>query len=291
MYKTLLLLLLLIVLPAKNVFAEPTVLATAVPTINLVGADDNEIQGNIAYHPVFDRYYGANAGSAADNSYVWSNTGANLETTPNNVNSRGLFYNDNTGKIEHVTFAADTGGEAEGYRDGTLTLGGFWNGTPGNIILASLPGLGSPQPVVAYDPGRNQIYSRTESNIVTIVSPANGMSLGTISLDLDGGAINDFVVGFDVEADAFVTYDNAGNRALIHDIDGNFLGSSAVPERPYATRFSVGYTNGQIFLLNTATDEYEGFEVLTVPEPSTGASLAAVVATLGLCHRRSRRVA
>ncbi len=291
MYETLLLFALLMLLPTESAWADPTVLPTAVPTINLAGADDDDTQGNIAYHPGFDRYYGSNAGSSADNSYVWSNTGVNLQTAPNNVNDRGLFFNDNSGNIEHVTFAADIGGVDLGYRDGTLTLEGLWNGTPGEIILPSLPGLGSSQPVVAYDSGRNQIYSRTTSNVVTIVSPTTGMSAGSINLDLDGGTINDFVVGFDAAADAFVTYDNIGNRAIINDIDGNFLGSSAVPLQLYATRFSVGYTNGQIFLLNTATDEYEGFEVLTVPEPSTNASVVAMALALGLCRWRSRRAA
>jgi hypothetical protein len=291
MYKTLLLLVLLVGLPTASAFAQPTVLPTAAPTISLVGADDDDTQANIAYHPGFDRYYGANAGSETDNSYVWSNTGANIQTTPNGVNSRGLFYNRITKNIEHVTFAADLGGPAEGYRDGTLTLDGLWSGTAGEIIRDTLPGLGSSLPIVAYDSLRNRIYSRTESNIVTIVSPDTGMSLGTIALDLDGGAINDFVVGFDIDADTFVTYDNVGNRALVNDIDGNFLGASTVPDQPYATRFSVGYANGQIFLLNTATDEYEGFEVLTVPEPATTASLVAVAVILGLSRRRSQRTA
>ena len=251
--------------PSVSVAVDPVVLPTATPTITLnIGSGyAGSTPMAIGYHPSFDRYYGAMGGNPDYSGFVWDASGGLIQThTPINVDVRSVYFNPNTSAIETVSYGAVYGYEGL-YLMGLA--GGFYTGS--NLqALASLPGLASDQSMPAYDPGRNRLYSRSESADVYLVDRATGGFLGAVTLDLAPAgfpALLGEAIGFDADADVLITVDLTNSRALVHRLNGTFLGASSLPPFvPTQGRFNMGYAKGQLFVFDYPSNAYHGYRIL-----------------------------
>jgi hypothetical protein len=260
-----------------------------VPTITLSGSGSGDNTGSIAFHPGFNQYYGAHAGNSSFSGHVWDINGNPLQSTVVGTDVRSLNYNPNTGNIEIVSFdAVDCCGLS------TLGLDGSGHMTGSNpVISGALPGLNGTQSMPAYDPLTNHLYSRNVGGTINVVDRNSGLLVNTINLNLAAAGNPNLqlqTLGFDSFFDVFVTIDLTNTRALVHDINGNYLGASALPVgTPLAASFNMGYANGQLFVTaDGGSFAYHGFRIFApVPEPAS--ALLMSVAGLGLVAKVRRR--
>jgi hypothetical protein len=258
--------------------AQPTILPNGVPTINLgIGGAAVDQPMTVAFDPVFNQYYGGIGGFTTRPAYVWNAAGVLLQTQqPANVDVRAYNYNPNTNALECITFNAINGGSPAGLVVMGLNGSGLLTGSNTNV-LGTMTGLSDSQTSPAYDPMLNRLYSRGTTNVINVVNRANGSLITQTTLNLapaGNPSLQGEWVGFDSFFDVFVTLDITNDRALVHDLSGNFLGSSQLTGfHPVGgnTNWNVGYTNGQIFTWDSTINAYRGFQIFTtgVPEPST----------------------
>jgi hypothetical protein len=203
-------------------------------------------------------------------------------TTPINVDSRGMFYNPSTGGIEVVPYSAQTRASG-GLINMGLSNSGILTATNNQQLLASLPGLPDVQSAPAYDPARDRMYARGTTNVVNIVSHADGTLQGQITLDMSqaGSAfIPGECLGYDSAYEVFVTVDTLGNRALVHRLDGSYLGACSLPNwTPQQRYWNMGYANGQVFVFDVPTNEWWGYRIFG-PSSVTLASTSALTYSL-----------
>lgn len=247
---------------------DPTVLPAAVPTITMNRGSGyfGDTPMGMGYHPGFNQYYGAIGGNPGFSGFVWSAAGNLLQTlTPINVDVRGVNYNPNTNSIEVVTYGANFGGGPYGLFAMGLGPSGLYTGS-NSQVLTSLPGLASDQTMPAYDAVRNRLYSRSTNGIVNIVDRATGGFMGMVALDLvapGSPVLLGEALGYDGNFDVFITVDLTNFRALVHRLDGSFIGACTVPPfSPTQDRFNMGYSNGQIFVFDTPSNSWHGYQVL-----------------------------
>jgi hypothetical protein len=261
----------------QTALAQPTILANGIPTITLSRGTGfvGSTPMSIAYNPVFNQYYGGIGGNPGDSGFVWSATGALLQSlAPINVDARAYNYNPNTNAVKCITFNAVAGGSPAGLVTMGLNGSGLFTGSNTNT-LGAMPGLNGNQTMPAYDPMLNRLYSRATTNVVNVVDRASGNLITTTTLNLvpaGSPTLQGQFIGFDSFFDVFVDLDTTNDRALVHDINGNYLGASQLSGfNPTQSNFNVGYANGQIFIFDTSINAYRGFQIFTtgVPEPST----------------------
>jgi len=278
-----------------SVPARAEVLEQAVPTIDLPTPDRDSVPHAVAYHPGFDRYYGADSGSPDRRGWVWDATGTVVQNFPPplGVDVRGLYYDPTRDAIEAVTFNAvnGDGGIQQGLFGLGLDGGGLYNGINLNR-LASLPGLAGSQTLPAYDPDRDLLYSRDSTPEVNVVSRADGTLIDTITLDLAAAgnpSLQDGFLGYDPDEQALVALDPAAQLGLAFGLEGGFLGASQLSGVDTVnTNGNTGYTNGQIFVFDGSQETYHGFRIF-VPEPRASAPVALVAIALLSRLRRKRR--
>lgn len=228
--------------------AQPV--ANASRTIFLSTPGDR-VDSSVAYHPGFNLYYAAHMGNPLHAGFVYNSAGSIVHREePLNIEVRSLNYNPNTGLIESVSYDAVSGGGAEkGLFDAQIDGSGFFNGGSATL-LASMPGNDGSQTIPAYDVTRDRFYSRDTSNSVSIVSRTNGASLGTITLDFASagvGSASAYVIAHVPSEDWLVILDYANNTAVVFDIVGNYIGTSAL-DTNVPTAFAMGYANDQLFV-------------------------------------------
>ena len=274
--------------PARTIFLD-------------VGAESDS---SIAYHPTFDQYYAADIGNGSFPGFVFDNSGTLIQTQdPINVDVRALYYNSNTGFVESVSYNAISAGPQRGVIHMETDPAGLYNGST-SILLALVPGLASAQTVPAYDAARDQFYSRDGSNSVNVVSRSDGSQTGTITLDFTTagvGSVESNAIAYVPEEDWLVVADNANDNAVVFDIDGNFLGNSAL-DMDVNFSYGLGYANGQLFVLDAGRDGYQGYNItgasvpggnggssVAVPALPLGGLLVLIFGLLGLGARRFRR--
>jgi hypothetical protein len=269
-------------------------LLTATPTVTLsMSSVAGSTPMNIAWHPVYGQYYGGRGGNSSYGGIVWSTSGAVLQNlAPINTDLRSFFYNLNTGNLENVTYAAY--GSTSGYRAVLLNGSGLFTGNYTNVGV-TLSGLADSQVAPAYDAARNLLYAYASGNTVTVVSPATGLAVNSITLDLTAAGspvLPSDVIGYDAINDALISYTTSGGaRALAFNATtGAFLASVTLPaltESP--SNWRMGYANDQLFIYNGPIDSYQGFAIAAIPEPGTLSLLATGLIGFGLFWRRRSR--
>ncbi len=250
--------------------AQATPVYVAVPTIQLTGS-----QSNVAWHPVYQRYYSSTTGYPQGTVYIHDASGAVVDThTPTGVDPRTWSYNSITGDLELQAYGSGSGGgvftyplTATGNIDAGPTQLQVWNGVWDFSVL---------------DAARNRHYSLVGNNTVVIRSRTTGQPTGMITLDLTGlGTVDttDYMVGYDADLDLLVTTDSVGKRALFHNIDGTLAKVWQLPaSAPVPSGYFMGYANGQVFVSG------QGY---AIPEPSALALAIPAAALLG--RRRASR--
>lgn len=275
--------------------------AHATPVINGVATHTLTLQNivqdamGLAYNPTFDQYYGARGGSPQFTGQVWDSSGTRIQNfAPVNVDYRGVWYNPNTGNVEVQSYNPAGSLASHGVFSVGLDSNGLYTGT--NTKLTSVSGFAFPQSVGDYDASRDRIYSRSNSNIVSIADHATGNSLGTITLDL--GAVSgpftlqNYTIGYAEDVDSLVTFDTTGHRALIFAMDGSYIGESALPGLAApALLYSMAYENGQLFVADLSNNTWVGYKLFlgtsatsAVPAPGT-----LVLFGLGVAGLHARR--
>lgn len=276
------------------------ILPVAVEGFSLPTNNSDTSQGSIAYHPLFDQYYGGDAGSTAGPGLVWSGTGTLLQSTAvSGVDFRAINYNPNTNSIEVVSFAAlSTNVDAD---RGLFTMGldgaGLYNGV--NVeSLVEVPGLKDFETTPAYNPITDELYSAAfitaPSHQIRVVSRATGALTGTIDLDLLSAGVTNFdlvrtAIGFDLSNNVLIALDHVANRALVFDLSGSYLGASQLPAFTQSVAYGLGYANGRLFVLDTNDFEYRSFQIFggnAIPEPTT--VTLGLIGMSGLLVRRRR---
>ncbi|MEO0529545.1 MAG: hypothetical protein AAF266_03105 [Planctomycetota bacterium] len=261
---------------------------SARPTIDLSGSGNGVNLGSIAYHPGFGLYYGSHIGSRDYSAHVWNAQGTEVQTISRlGIDVRSLNFNPGTGDVEVISFDALNSG-------GLYTLGldeaGRMTGT-NPLVRGPLSGLNGRQTMPAYNAASDVFYSRGLGETVHIVNRRDGQLAGTIQLDLNaagGGSLQSQTVGFDPVHGALITVDTANERALVHDLNGTFLGASALPTGlPLELSYNMGYANGQLFVTTAERSfTYRGFQIL-VPEPTAAGIVAiATMTLLSRCRRQ-----
>ena len=260
-----------------------------------------ESESSIAYHPTFDQYYSADIGNPIRPSFVYDNNGNLIHTEdPINIDVRALYYNPNTGLIESVTFNAVAGGADRGLIDAQIDGAGLFDGGTATL-LASMPGLASSQTVPAYDPVRDQLYSRDGSNSVNVVRRSDGTQTGTITLDFATagvGSVATYAVAYVPEEDWLVVADNTNDTAVAFDINGDYVGTSSL-DMDVDFSYGLGYANGQLFIEDQARDGYQGYNITgasmgdsgptEVPVLPAGGIVLLILGMMGLGARHLRR--
>ena len=86
--------------------------------------------------------------------------------------------------------------------------------------------------------------------------------------------------GYDSAYEVFVTVDTLGNRALVHRLDGSYLGACSLPNwTPQQRYWNMGYANGQVFVFDVPTNEWWGYRIFG-PSSVTLASTSALTYSL-----------
>jgi len=247
--------------------ADPVVLGTAVATVNLPTAVGGAAM-SIGYDPVLGLYYSGMGGNPSQPGFVWNLAGTRLQTlTPINVDIRGVNYNPTTGNIEIESFDAKNGGVQRGIITMGRTSAGLWTGGVATA-LAAAPGLTENQTMPAYDPARNRLYSRSNLvsvNSIHVTNRSSGALITTVTIDTAGlgpGSFANYTLGFDSSYDVFIVLDNARRRAFVYRLNGTRVGICNIPGTfALDSNYGLGYANGQLFLFDSASNQYQGFRI------------------------------
>jgi hypothetical protein len=235
-------------------------------------------ESSVAYHPGFDQYYTSGIGTTGRPGFVYDSTGTLIHTEdPLNIDVRAINFNPNTGLLEVVTFNAVTGGVGRGLIEAELDGSGLYTGGTATL-LASMPGNDGNQTMPAYDPARDRFYSRASSNTVNIVARSDGSLLGTITLDFATAGVASatfFALGFAPSQDWLIVTDSADNTAVIFDLNGDHVGTSAL-DVSVPVEYAMGFANGQLFV--QTGEGYQGFDI---GAGATSTSPPAAIPTIG----------
>ncbi len=226
---------------------------------------------NVTWHPVFRQYYAAGPGCCdpfAGAIYVFSETGAELQANtaiPHDL--RSINYNQNTGKLEVVTFTARDGGVGNGLQQGlfdaALDAAGLTTGTTAEL-LPSLPGLLGRQTMPVYDALRDEFYSFSNTNLLRRVSRADGSLLGTITLDTDAAGTPAplttwFGIGFDAANDYLLVSGYETEKVYRFRLDGSFVDAWNVDIDVQQFYGGTSFVNGQLFVYDNARSGWQGY--------------------------------
>ena len=291
-------LVLLLILGAVGPSAgAPAVLSTAQPTLSLPLLPATGQAMTVTWHTGFNQYYGIFGASVENPATVWDVSGTRLQTlSPSGFSSvYSIFYNANTNAVEMSFYNSQASGLYALGLDGS----GLFTGARTKVIT-SLPGLPDKWAMPCYDGGRDRLYSRPffgPQQDIWGTDRTTGAYVGTVSLDLATPApvtLVSQVSAYDPLEDVFVNVDMSAGagaaRALVHEMNGAFVGAAALPGITVQAGYGFGYANGQLFIYDQSQNAWQGFRVFgtdIIPEPISMIFFGTgLVGVLGYARRR-----
>ena len=243
----------------------------------------------VAYVPYVSRYYIADGGLAPvpgdmqsmyskSQIHAFNEKGEYLQSATPGFDSRSIYFNPKTHQLELVTYnVSSDAGFAPNTGIFALQLNEQGDLTKSSTEVSGFnPAFGDAATMPSYDPETGHYYAKQErSNLVWVVDPKNREKLAEITLDLtSAGAlsngISDHYVAFTgVKGEELALLDVDHKAVLIFNLDGKFVGKSALPQdmklRAQNHYNGLGYTNGMMFVYHEPEGEfgtYYGFKVL-----------------------------
>lgn len=243
----------------------------------------------VAYLPDYSRYIIADGGLAPlpdglgyplskSELHLYDAKGAYLKSVRPGLDSRSIYFNQNTGKLEVITYNVSSGA---GFtpNSGIYALKLDDSGTlteQSDEIIGNNPAFGSAATIPSYDPSENWYYAKQEkSNKVLIVKSSERAPVGEITLDFAAagvvpGDVSEHYAAFTgVPGEELALLDVDHKAILLFDLKGAFVGKSALPAnlrlRANNHYNGLGYANGMFFVYHEPEGEfgtYYGFRVL-----------------------------
>lgn len=243
----------------------------------------------VAYLPANQHYYIADGGLAPMGSefeapisksevHTFTSEGKYVQSAKPGFDNRSLYFNPNTGKIETITYNISS---AVGFLPNTgifsldVAENGELLGTSGEISQFN-PAFGDAGTMPSYDPVSKHYFAKQErGNLVFVVDAKQREKLQEIKLDFAKANvahddISDHFVAFTgVAGNELALLDVDHKAALIFDLNGQYVGKSALPAtmklRSQNHFNGLGYTNGMLFVYHENEGEfgtYYGFKVV-----------------------------
>lgn len=223
---------------------------------------------SLVWHPVLQRYYSVRMGGTNFPLETWLPSGGlSVAQTTCGIDTRGMWYNPNTGQMERNCFAAS----------GWATLDTDASGNALSTFTQLFMGTNQPnaQSVGAYDPTTDQVifyfnsvfhfYARATATLVSTL-PATGYTPMT-------NVVQHVVMYTGQAGYELCLYDAVAKRAvLFNKATGAFSGSSDLPASAVATTtaaFRVSYTNNRFWLFNSTLRKWNAYCIWNQPCPST----------------------
>jgi hypothetical protein len=263
--------------------AQAEVLAEAVPEVKIPLAKAATSRPmTVAYVPFHKRYYIADGGLAAppgdpmggqspSEIHVYDENGNYLSSAKPGLDNRSIYYNTNTHQLESITYNISS--EA-GFSPATGIFSLVLNS---KAISGHNPAFGNAGTMPSYDADRNVYYAKqNRSNLVRIVDPKKREAVGEIKLDIEAAGVkfdeisHFFVAYTGIKGEELALLDIDHKAVLVFDLDGKFIGKSALPStlklRSQNHINGAGYSNGLFFIFAESEGEfgtYYGFKIQT----------------------------
>lgn len=243
----------------------------------------------VAYLPANQHYYIADGGLAPMGSefeapisksevHTFTSEGKYVQSAKPGFDNRSLYFNQNTGKIETITYNISS---AVGFLPNTgifsldVAENGELLGTSGEISQFN-PAFGDAGTMPSYDPVSKHYFAKQErGNLVFVVDAKQREKLQEIKLDFAKANvahddISDHFVAFTgVAGNELALLDVDHKAVLIFDLNGQYVGKSTLPAtmklRSQNHFNGLGYTNGMLFVYHESEGEfgtYYGFKVV-----------------------------
>lgn len=242
----------------------------------------------VAYVPNFKHYYIADGGLAPMGNemeapisksliHAYDENGKYINSSQPGYDNRSLYYNPNSQKLETITYniSTDVGFSPNaGIFSIDLTEAGDLKDTSGEVSSFN-PAFGDSATIPSYDPVSNQYYAKQKrSNKVNVVDLKSREKVKEITLDFTTAGVahddvQDSFIGFSgVKGEELVLLDVDHKSVLIFDLDGKYVGKSALPKslklRAHNHYNGTGYANNMLFVYHESEGEfgtYYGFNV------------------------------
>lgn len=243
----------------------------------------------VAYIPLYNNYYIADGGLAPMGSefeapvskseiHAYSAEGKYINSSQPGYDNRSIYFNPNTSNLETITYniSSDVGfAPNTGIFSIALTDKGEVTQTSKDVFQFN-PAFGDAATMPSYDPENNRYFAKQErGNKVFIVDPKQRTKVGEISLDFEKANVkhddisDHFAAYTGIKGEELVLLDVDHKAALIFDLNGQYVGKSALPKdmklRAQNHYNGLGYTNGMLFVYKESEGEhgtYYGFKVL-----------------------------
>ncbi len=215
---------------------------------------------NVAWDPSRSLYYTGGGGYSSNTATVNDTSGSVLSGIPVPGDLRAWNYNPNTGNLEMVTYAAQSGGGDYGFfsvgRDGS----GYLDGTK-SLVLSSMPGLADSQTMPAFDPVANVLYSGSVgSNSVNKVDRTNGSLISTINCSGGPGSNDTYSVGYDRDENWLMLFNNSSSSVMVFNgTSGAYIGSATTDIAAFF--YGFGYANKQVWVYDSSRNGWQGYDI------------------------------
>lgn len=242
----------------------------------------------VAYIPYLSRYYIADGGLAPmpgemeiplskSQVHIYDAKGNYLSSGKPGLDNRSIYYNPNTHKLESITYnvSSDAGfGPNTGVFAIELTETGDIKDFPSEIASFN-PAFGDASTMPTYDADHNRYLAKQEhGNKVFIVELGKREKVGEIALDFAAAGVRaddlseHFTAYTGIPGEELALLDVDHKAVLVFDINGKFVGKSALPKtmklRAQNHYNGLGYANGMMFVYHEPEGEfgtYYGFKI------------------------------
>lgn len=236
---------------------------------------------SIAYVPDYKRYYIADGGFGAmpdetgkvtpskSEIHAYSEQGEYLFSMRAGLDSRSLYFNPNTRRLESITYNASS---FAGFMPNCGIYGIQLDAQGGLLpeakeILNSNPAFGDASTGPSYDPqGNRYLAKQARSNKVRVVKADRHEQVAEIALDLDAAGvrfddISDYFVAWTgITGEELAVLDIDHKAILVFDTQGHFVGRSQLPAdlrlRAQNHYNGSGYANGLFFVYSETEGPY-----------------------------------